>query len=395
MSKHVLIIAAGAADDPLDELDGRTPLEAAATPALDELASLGRQGTLRTIPKGCAPSRDVATLSLIGYDARADYRGYAGIEALGRRALPRDGELVMRCDFMTVTDGIVTDVTAGHLTTTEARTLLESLNEELVDRGVRLCAGLSYRALMFAPAEWGQVACTPAHDLIGQRVERHWPTGRGSRALRDVIEAAADVLADHDLNRHRLDIGEPPANGLWPWGQGVPPRVRRFRERFNLRGAAVGAVDLFRGVASLMGWPMPETAGATGWLDTDYAAKGRAAAAALDEYDLVTVHVEAPYESALAGDVGAKVRAIERIDREIVAPLLERCRRWERWSMAFACDVAMSLRSRAHAGEAVPFCLAGSAPFGGDERRPFGERSASVGLRVDPACDFMEYFLRA
>jgi len=400
MSRHVLIIAAGAADHALKSLDGRTPLEAAATPTLDRIAAMGRQGTIRTIPEGFAASRELATLGLAGYDVREPYCGYAGIEALGRRAIPGEGEIALRCNFATVADGVLVDPTAGRLTTAEARGLVDALNAALAGSGVRFCAGLSYRGLMIAPRVWDGVVCTPAHDMIGQSVEANRPSGRGSRDLREVMAAAGDVLAGHEVNRARRERGERPANAIWVWGQGVLPRVKRFRERYERRAAAVGAVDLFRGVGLLLGWNVIEVAGATGSTDTDFAAKGRAALAAIDEHDVVVVHVEAAYEAGLAGDAAGKVRAIEQIDAAIAGPLLERVRRWERWSMAFVSDVAVLSETRRQTDESTPVCLAGTghgagANIGG-ARPAFGETNAGeADLRVESAAEFMEYFLRA
>ncbi len=400
MSRHVLIIAAGAADHPLKSLDGRTPLEAAATPTLDRIAAMGRQGTIRTIPEGFASSRELATLGLAGYDVREPYCGYAGIEALGRRAIPGEGEIALRCNFATVTDGVLVDPTAGRLTTAEARKLVDAFNVALTGRGVRFCAGLSYRALMIAPRRWDGVVCTPAHDMIGQAVEANRPSGRGSRELRDVMSAAGDVLARHEVNRARCELGERPANAIWVWGQGVLPRVKRFRERYERRAAGVGAVDLFRGVGLLLGWNVIEVPGATGSTDTDYAAKGRAAMAAIDNHELVVVHVEAPYEAGLAGDAAGKLRAIEQIDEAIVAPLLERLRRWERWGIAFVSDVVVRSETRRQTAESTPVCLAGSAHGAGSANLSsagagFGERNAGeADLRIEAAAEFMEYFLR-
>jgi 2,3-bisphosphoglycerate-independent phosphoglycerate mutase len=395
-SKHVLVMAAGAADDAVESLDGRTPLEAAVTPALDEIARLGRQGTVRTIPRGFAPSRDVATLALLGYDVRRHYSGYAGLEAAAHRLRLTDEQVVFRCNIVTVADRVMVDPTAGGLDPDEAAAIIAALNEAVGDDHVRFHAGLSYRHLMITDYPWAPgVACTPAHEIIGEPLARHWPSGRGGRELRDLMLRAGEVLSQHEINRRREAAGRPPANAIWLWGQGVLPRVRRFRERFGLRGAAVGAVDLIRGAAVLLGWPAAAAPGATGGTDTDYSAKGRAALDALDEYDLVVVHVEAPDEASHAGDLAAKIAALERIDRGIVAPLLDRLRRRERWSILFAPDLAAHVDRRTHGAEPVPICLAGSAPLRMADPLPFAERHAARGdLHIKHGWELMEYFLR-
>lgn len=395
-SKHALIIAAGAADERQESLDQRTPLEAARTPALDEIASIGRQGTVVTIPPGFSPSRDVATLTLLGYDIRFNYPGYAGIEALGRRVFLQRGEIAFRCNLITVDGGRIQDPTAGFVDTASAQSLIEALNAEFASRGVRFHAGVSYRALLVAPADWADFRCSPAHDIIGEPLAQHWPSGRGANELRDLMLAANEILQRHPVNRARLDAGKSPANGIWLWGQGVLPRLPRFRERFGLRGTALGGVDLMRGVAMLVGWPFLDVAGATGGLDTDYTAIGRAAVAALDDSDLVTVQIESPDEASHAGNLAAKLVALERIDREIVAPLLDKLRRLPRWSILFTSDVAAHVASRAHGTEAVPFCLAGSRHPADPDPRPFGESAANASdLHIEAGWDLMEFFLRS
>ncbi|MCK6457016.1 MAG: 2,3-bisphosphoglycerate-independent phosphoglycerate mutase [Phycisphaerae bacterium] len=394
--KHALIIAAGAADDPLDALDGRTPIEAAVTPTLDEIATIGRQGTVRSIPGGFIPARDVATLTLLGCDVRAHYCGFAGLEVAARRLTLAEDEVAFRCNLATVREGLLVDHAAGHIGQPEAERLFSDLDRHFAPAGLRFYPGLSYRGLMVTRHPWATgVTCSPAHDVLGMRADRHLPSGRGSRELRQIMARAAELLADHEVNRVREDLNENPANTIWPWGQGVLPRVRRFRERFGLRGALVGAAPLIRGIAVLYGWPVVPVPGATGAAKTDFEAKGRAAVDALESHDLVVVHVEAPDDASLSGDLGAKLRAIEQIDRHIVAPLFQRLRRRERWSLLFVPDVATHLLRRAHTAEPVPFAIAGSAPLRASDAAPFGESAARRSdLHVEHGHDLLEYFLR-
>jgi len=393
-SKHVLVIAAGAADEPVEMLDGRTPLEAASTPALDEIAACGRPGNIRTIPPGFAASRDVATLALFGYDVRDSYSGYAGLEALGRRIILREGELAFRVNLVTVTDGVLVSPAAGGLSASEAFELVAALDQAFTPRGRRFHAGLAHRALMVTKDPWDHVVCTPAHDMIGERIDRHRPGGRGGRDLFELMQAADAVLAAHPVNRARIAAGRAPANAIWPWGQGVLPRLRRFRQRWQLRAAAVGAVDLFRGISRLAGLSILDIPGATGDVDTDFAAKADAALAALDDHDVVLIHVEAPYEASMAGDVPSKIRAIEQIDAQIVRPLFDRVRRSERWSCAFVADLPVSADRRRQSSEPPPLCFAGSA-VAASAAPAFGETAARRSdLHIDHGWDFMEYFLR-
>lgn len=381
---HVLIILSGAADEPLAALGGKTPLEAAATPALDVIARRGRLGLVRTLPEGLPVSRDVALLGLVGCDVRRSYSGYAGLEALAARVFPRADEVVFRCDLVTVAGDRVTDPRAGGLSDAEARALFDALQAELGGKAFRFVATRGSRGLLLAPAELRDLACTPSHDMLDRPRARHAPAGPGERALRDLMRSADELLADHEINRTRAESGEPPANAIWPWGQGVLPRARRFRDQYALRGAAVGDEPLFRGAALLRGWTLVEP--------VDPSA---AAIAALESHELVAVHCDAPLEAALAGDAAAKLRACEQIDRDIVAPLLEAVRRSPQWSIAVAVDLAAPAERRTFAGEPVPFAIAGSAPIGGTAVDGFGESAARQSdLFIDRAWEMMEYVLR-
>jgi len=394
-AKYVLILPDGAADEPVTELGGRTPLEVARKPHMDWIAANGRQGTVATVPEGFDPGSDVATMSILGYDPRRYHTGRAPLEAVARRIpLARD-ELVFRCNLVTIADGRMIDYAAGHIGQAEAERLICELNSRFERRGARFHAGVSYRHLMVLADAGGQrPQCTPPHDIPGQSVRPHLPRGRGSRVLRRIMQEAESVLARHEINLIRRDLGENPANALWLWGAGRGPRLPRFRDRFRLRGAAVAAVDLIRGLAICLGWQVLDVSGATGYLDTDYDAKGRAAVAALEEYDLVVVHVEAPDEAGHQGDAPAKVRAIERIDAGIVGPVLSKLRSFDRWRIGIAPDHPTPVTTRVHSRIPPPFCMAGTGvpALGGG---PFSEALAAASdLHVEPGHNLMEYFLR-
>ena len=322
-TKYAIILPDGAADEPVAALGDRTPLEAAEIPHMHSIAEAGRIGTVRTVPKGFTPGSDVATMSLFGYDPRKHYTGRAPIEAVARNIRLKPEDVVFRCNFVNITGGEMTDFTAGHIRTAEAQSIVNDLNASLGADDLRFHAGVSYRNLLvLRDAQTLETACMPPHDIPGEAVADYLPKGKGSERIRQIMEQAESIVAKHDVNQVRKDLGELPANAIWLWGQGLVPIMRRFRQQFGVRGAAIAAVDLIRGLAKLLGWTLIDVAGATGYLDTDYAAKGRAAVAALDEYDLVTVHIEAPDEAGHMGDAAAKVTALERIDELVVEPIL-------------------------------------------------------------------------
>jgi 2,3-bisphosphoglycerate-independent phosphoglycerate mutase len=395
--KYAIILPDGAADEPLDSLGGRTVLEAADIPNIHSVAQSGRIGTVRTVPDGYAPGSDVATMSLLGYDVREYYTGRAPIEAVARGVPIGPDDVVFRCNLINVSDGEMTDFTAGHVRTAEAEAILNDLSREFAGDGLRFYTGVSYRNLMVtSDPEAMNVSCMPPHDIPNEPVADYPPRGKGAERICRIMERAGPIVAAHEVNRVRRDLGELPANAIWLWGQGVVPILPRFRQRFGVRGACIAAVDLIRGLGKLLGWPLIDVPGATGYIDTDYAAKGRAAVAALDDFDLVAVHIEAPDEAGHMGDARAKIEALEKIDADIVEPVLDKLRSFPVWRILIAPDHPTPVARRVHTATPPPFCIAGPGVEPGPavpER--FSERcAAGAGLDIDRGHELMEYFLR-
>ena len=394
--KYALILPDGCADEPVPQLGGRTPLEAARIPHMDSIVARGRVGRVRTVPKGLTPGSDVATLSVIGYDPVAHYTGRAPLEAVARRITLSPDELVFRCNLVTVVDGKMEDFSAGHISQPEAEKLVADLQAKLGSERIVFHTGVSYRHLVtIKDADWMKVKCTPPHDIPGQPVSGHLPAGKGSEVLRELMERAGQVLAGHEVNQVRRDLGESPATAIWLWGQGAMPRLPSFRKRFGIQGAAITAVDLIRGLAISVGWKLIEVEGATGYLDTNYAGKGEAACKALDEVDLVAVHIEAPDEAGHNGDPVAKTKALERIDEHIVGPLLEKLEGFDEWRVLCLPDHPTPVRIKTHTADPVPFAMAGTGIVP-DEATEFTEKAgAASDLHIDPGHELMEYFLKS
>lgn len=396
--KYVIVLPDGAADDPLAELDGRTPLEAAAIPHMDWVASNGLLGRVSTVPDGFIPATDVATLSLFGYDPHECYSGRAPIEAAARGLSAAADELIFRCNFVTVGDDRMRDFTADHIRQDETDRLIADLNRLVRDgedalRGCVFHAGVSYRNLMIASdASDMKLNCAPPHDIPNQPIADHLPRGVGAERVNAIMNRAGALLADHEVNRARAAEGRPPVSGIWLWGQGRPTRLTPFAERFGPRGVVITGVDIIRGLAVSMGMDLIEVPGATGYLDTNYAGKGRAGVEALKDHDLVVVHVEAPDEAGHLGDAREKVKALERVDELIVGPLLEALRGLAEWKIMVAPDHPTPVTTTAHSAEPPPFCYAGSG-VEPDQRRPFSETEArAAGLFVDPGHELMGRF---
>ncbi len=393
--KYVVVIPDGMADYPREELGGKTPLEAALTPSMDALARNGHVGLARTIPAKMYPGSDVALLSILGYDPEVYYTGRAGFEAESMRVEMGDDDIAFRCNMVTVDEEHLVDYSAGHIGTREASLLIDLLNVELGSEDIRFHAGVSYRHLMVWKGKRGmKVSTTPPHDITGDRFEGHWPKGEEAESLIRIMLASRELLEGHDVNAVRLDLGENPANMIWLWGEGRRANLPAFRDRYGLRGAAIAGVILLKSMAKLIGWEIVEVPGATGYLDTDYAAKGRYACAALKDFDIVFVHVEAPDEASHEGSVGEKVEAIERVDREVIGPIIRALEKSGPYRILVMPDHYTPIEKKTHSEELVPFVIAGEGVSPVREVDFSEEAASETDLVVERGHELMEYFLR-
>jgi 2,3-bisphosphoglycerate-independent phosphoglycerate mutase len=402
--KYAIIIPDGCADEPQEALGGKTPLQAASKPNVDRIARTGVVGRSDNVPKPLTPASDVATLSLFGYDPLQVYTGRAPLEtaAMGIALGPKDWAI--RCNLVTVENEEMRDFTAGHVTSAEGRQFIETLGTVLggpvpggKDR-LEFHPGVSYRNVLVYRAEerapfTADTKTQPPHDIPDQPIAEFLPRGPGGDLLRGLMARSREVFRDHPINQARREQGKRPVTQVWLWGQGRAPSLRPFAEVYGPRGAIISAVDLVRGVGVLLGWTRIDVPGATGYLDTDYAAKGRAGVAALAEHDLVCVHVEAPDEASHEGRADAKVKALEEIDRHIIGPLLDALPRYGDWRILVSPDHRTPLRTRAHAYGMVPFAVAGSgiAPQG---QATYDEAVAETSPLVFPrGHELMRWFL--
>ncbi len=382
--KYAIVIPDGAADEPQESLDGRTPLEAARTPEMDSIAREGELGRSRNVPDRFLPGSDVATLSLFGYDPEVYFTGRAPLEAAAMGVALGPDDWAIRCNLIYMKDGRLTDFTAGHITSEEGAELIRAVDREVgLPRRpeVEFHPGVSYRNLLVFRGKPGSspfgddTKTTPPHDHPDEPAAEHLPRGSGSELLRELMRLGSEVVAGHPVSRVRESAGKKPANAIWLWGQGKAPALTPFRELHGLRGAIISAVDLVRGVGQLAGWDRIDVPGATGYLDTDYAAKGRYAVEALDRYDIVCVHVEASDEASHEGRADAKVEALERIDRDIVGPLRAALVRHGEGRILVSPDHATLLRTKAHDRAWVPWAMAGTGLAGSG--LPYNEPAAA------------------
>ncbi|MFO7898895.1 MAG: cofactor-independent phosphoglycerate mutase [Planctomycetota bacterium] len=393
--KYCIVIPDGMADYPVDELDGKTPLEAADTPNMDRVAERGRQGTLYTVPEGMDPGSDVAIMSVLGIDPATCYTGRAPLEAasMGIELGPRD--TAFRCNLVTVDEETMIDYSAGHITTAEAAALIEAIGERLATEAIRFYPGVSYRHLMvYRGPEDVSAECTPPHDITGEPYKRYLPRGPGAELLRELMESSAEILEPHDVNAVRVDHDESPANMIWLWGSGKAPTLRTFKDRFGKTGAVISAVDLVKGIGTYLGFDVIEVEGATGYLDTNYAGKAEAAISAFGTHDLVVVHVEATDEAGHKGSVREKIQAIEDIDAKVLGPILDAMLDQTDFRILVTPDHPTPISERTHVAEPVPFAMCGTDVQPVHEM-PFSEKTAAdTGLRIEHGHELMAYFLR-
>ena len=393
--KFLVVVPDGMADDPRDELGGKTPMQAANAPNFARIAREGHVGQARLIPKGMPPGSDVANLALLGYNPAEFYTGRAPIEAAAQGIALGPADWAVRANLVTLSDGVMVDYSAGHVASKEAAVIMDFLNERLGGEHVLFQPGVSYRNLVVLRGRGAlEVRTTPPHDIIGKPVKAFLPQGKDAPVLQDLMDAAAALLADHEVNKVRLELGENPASHVWLWGEGQALALPSFQEKYGKTAALISAVDLLKGLGKSMKMDVLDVPGATGYYDTDYAAKGKHACEALRTHDLVFVHVEAPDEAGHDGDTRKKVQAIESIDAQILGPALEFLEnRREPFRVLVLPDHATPIAARTHTDVPVPFAMFGRG-VKSTRQAEFSEAAgAASDLKVDPGHELMGYFL--
>jgi len=363
--KYIILVGDGMGDLPLPELDGRTPLEAARTPAMDYLCRHGELLRLKTIPEGFQPGSDVANLSLLGYRPEKIYTGRAPLEAASMGVTLAADEIACRCNLVTLdfsSDDQVTmiDYSADHISTPEAKELIIDLQQTLGSEHHHFYPGVSYRHLMVHKGELPGLLTVPPHDHLDRNVTEFWQAYDVIPSLKELILKASSIVGEHAVNKKRLQQGLRPANAIWLWGQGHSPSMSTIYEQFGVRGGLISAVDLLKGIGVYGGLEIINVEGATGYLDTNYEGKAEAALAVLAEHDFVFVHVEAPDETGHQGLLTEKIQAIEDFDSRIVKPIFDGIRSAEGnpdFRLVLAMDHYTPLALRTHTDFPVPIAL--------------------------------------
>ncbi len=394
-AKYVIIVPDGAADEPLEQLDGQTVLEAAQTPNMDKISTDGRQGIVRTVPENMEPGSDVAQMSLLGYDPLRYYTGRAPIEAVAQNIEFSYVDWVFRCNLVTICDGKMADHSAGHISTEEGGRLIKELNKQLGNKQIRFYPGVGYRHLVVFKKLDFDIRTYPPHDHIGAAIDKILPRGKGAQLLIDLMARSQQLFVNHEINKVRKDLNENQVSSIWLWGQGKKTIMDSFEKKFGLKGASITAVDLVRGLSKLIGFDLINVPGATGFVDTNYQGKADAAIKALQTYDLVFVHIEAPDEAGHSGSIEMKKKAIEQIDELIVGPVYHALQTYDSRRILVLPDHPTPIKSCAHSAEPVPFAMAGTG-VSGIIHKPFSEANAAKsGFRIENGFELMEYFLES
>ena len=392
--KTFILLPTGIADVPVDALDGQTPLQAANTPALDRLAQASRVGQVRQVPEGLRNGSDVAVLSVLGYDPRRTPVARGGVEAAGMGVWLAEDDLAFRMNFVSTFRGHLVDFNAGHIGNVDARLLIEALQRELGGARFAFHPGLGYRNLLVVHGGRGlRIETVPPQEVQGHALADYLPYGPDAAELVKLGERAEQVLAAHDVNRVRVDLGENPADRIWPWGAGGRPELEPFELRTGRKLAVIAAVPLVKGLGVLMGASVPAVHGATGWYDTDWTAKLRAALAALEQHDVVVLHLAAANEACHETDVRLKIRVIEEMDRFIVGPLMTELRRRGDARLLLTTDHMTSTVEREKSTERVPFLVWGPGVPSVRAARFTEEVAAAGDLQVEEGHALLEYVL--
>ena len=396
--KYVILLGDGMADEPLADLGDKTPLQYARTPYMDRMASKGTLGLIDTIAPGLLPGSDVANLAVLGYDPRCCYTGRGPLEAanMGITLAPED--IAFRCNLVTLSDDrdpVMEDFTAGHISSVEARQMVVDLGKEIGSESFVFYPGVGYRHLLVWKGGEVGITATPPHDITGKATGPYLPQGEGADAIRRLMYLSGDFLANHPVNQDRRKRGMKPATNVWLWGQGRAPRLQKITERFQIRGGMISAVDLLNGIGVYAGLKVLSVNGATGYTNTNYAGKAEKALSALEELDLVFIHVEAPDEMGHEGNLQGKIKAIEDFDEKVVGKILHGIPRFGDFRVAVLSDHPTPIRLKTHTADPSPIAILYSSDSENQAQGiAFGESEArGSGNLISPGHRFMENFI--
>jgi len=393
--KYCILIIDGASGWPLPEQGGKTCLELARTTNLDAMAPESILGLVRTVPTGMEPSSACACMSVLGYDPKVYYRGRAAIEAKSMGIPVDNGEVVFRCNLVTVRDDKMADYSSGHISSDDAKQLISALNESLGNANIHFYPGVSYRHIckLKGREDTLMATCTPPHDIPNKPIDEFLPKGSGSDYLQDLMKRSEAVFKDHPVNIGRRARGDNPATMIWLfWGSGRVPDMPAFKQVYGLEAAMTSGVDLLQGLARMVGMSVLNIPGVTDGLDNDFSAQGAGALEALGDHDMVVIHIEASDEAAHTGSVDDKVEAIQRVDKEVVSQL--HSWRGDSIRLLIMPDHPTPIKVRTHVPDPVPFLLWGEG-FTANGAKRFTEAEAkNTDFFIDEGYNIMKRLIQ-
>ena len=399
--KYVVLLGDGMADYPTSMLGGKTPLQCALTPFLDQIATEGTLGLVDTIPAGFTPGSDVANLSVLGYDPSQTYTGRGPLEAASMGVALGPNDVAYRCNLVTIggkdtPEAFMEDFTAGHITTKEARDLILFINRQIGSSQFQFFPGVSYRHLFVWRNAPSSPVTTPPHDIPGKTIAPYLPHGECAEEVNSFMQKAAEILKSHPINIQRQNLGKKQANSIWLWGQGKKPQVVPLTQKYNLKGGMISAVDLLNGIGVIAGLKVIPVEGATGYIDTNYAGKAKMALDALRFMDFIFIHLEAPDEMGHEGNAAGKIQAIESFDEKIVGPILNNIGSFGDYRILVLSDHPTPLDIKTHVSDPSPFAVLSSKR---DENKaaglPFNETAAKESaILISPGHLLMEKFIK-
>ncbi|MBK5263140.1 MAG: cofactor-independent phosphoglycerate mutase [Peptostreptococcaceae bacterium] len=399
--RYLIVVPDGAGDEPIAKLEGKTPLQMARMPITDGLAKLGLVGLVKTIPEGIAPGSDAANLSVMGYDPAKFLTGRAPLEAASIGIEMLDTDVAFRTNLITLTgdgeyeDMIITDHSSGDISTEEADQLINAVQGKFGNEKIKFYTGVSYRHCMIVKDGETSYDLTPPHDVLTRRAGDYLPKGEGAGFITQMMKESYELLKNHPVNLERVKRGLNPANTIWIWGQGKKPALTSFYDKYKIRGTAISAVDLIKGIALCAGLNSVDVAGATGTLHSNFEGK---AEAAINEFeagkDFVYMHLEAPDECSHQGDLEGKIKSLEIIDEKIIKPLVEYLRSTgEEFRVLIVPDHRTPIALRTHSSDPVPFVLYNSKSQGTvNQKNSFDEISGATGMYFDSGFSLANYF---
>lgn len=400
--KYLVMLCDGMADEPNEALGNSTPMEKANKPCMDSLAAKAEVGIVKTVAEGLKPGSDVANLSVLGYEPAVYYSGRSPLEAASIGIDLKDTDVTLRCNLVTLSDDedyenkTILDYCADDISSEEAKILIEYIQEKLGNDVFRFYPGVSYRhCLVWSNGNPHPGVLTPPHDITGKVITDYIPKGEAVDELYDLMKKSYDLLKDHPVNQARIARGKRPANSIWLWGEGTKPLLDNFSEKFGKKGSMISAVDLLKGIAICAGMNSVDVDGATGYLDTNFDGKCKAA---IEEFkngaDLVYVHVEAPDECGHRGEIENKVKAIEMIDEHILGPVVEFLKGYDDFAVLVCPDHPTPLSIRTHTSTPVPYLIYDSKNEINSGVKVFCEKEArETGNYIEKGFTMMNYFL--